>query len=67
MTFAECIPLLLQGEKVRRQTWKPWKIRYVRLYTESEWEDSQDLIDNAMFPFRLNRLHLEASDWEAVE
>ena len=63
MTFAEVIPMLLQGKKVKRPH---WKIGYSILYMQLN-APYRELVDNMGFPVRLSALMFEANDWEIVK
>lgn len=65
MTFAEAIPLLLQGKNISREVWRGsgyyWRIkntgkRYRGLLISNYYDDPC-----------VDRKDLEATDWEVVE
>lgn len=55
MTFAECIPLLLQRHIIRRTSWAHYEDIYI-----SDW-------GHVVFDVTLTDEDLEADDWEVVK
>lgn len=66
MTFAECIPFLLQDKHIKRKGWKYNDLVYISS-TSRAWGDSERrlIVDNYMDVLTLS--DLAADDWEVVE
>ena len=62
MTFAECIPLLLQGKKIAR---KEWANSGYYIWLDPSYEDY--LVPNSDTSIDINRADLKAKDWEVVK
>lgn len=65
MTFAEIIPLLLQGEKVSREVWR--SSGYYWWINDTDERYMGLLISNSYDNPGVERKDLEATDWAVVE
>ena len=62
MTFAETIPLLLQGKKVARKKWS-----FTGYYIWLDPSYKYFLVPNTDTSIDINRTDLKAKDWEVIE
>lgn len=62
MTFAECIPYLIEGKSIRRDCWAP------KAYVHSDGDNWFEHYygDGPARIFQLKVEHLQANDWEVV-
>lgn len=65
MTFAEAIPLLLQGKNVAREVWR--SSNYYWWINDESRSYKGLLMSNSCYSPDINREDLEATDWEEVE
>ena len=61
MTFADIIPLLLQGKKFKRASQHFYKARW------ATWSICDGVLCYDETPVQITKEHLEATDWEVVE
>ena len=61
MTFAEAIPLLLQGKKFKRKSQYFYKAEW------ATWSIYDGVLCYDETPVQITKDHLEATDWEVIE